>query len=112
MSLMARYTANSLVRVLDRSLRRTDLIIEQSNGKKIILLLPETDTDGTKKMASRVEQLSQDHLGVPISCGYATFPDEAITFEELVQRAEEHYSSQSTHLAEIVANKVEQASSN
>jgi len=107
LSLMTRYTANSLVRVLDKELRRTDLIIEQTRRNRLILLFPETDAAGSKVMTSRIEQLTEKHLGISISCGSATFPDEAITFEELVQRAEEHYSYQLVHLADIVADHVE-----
>ena len=107
LSLMTRYTANSLVRVLDKELRRTDLIIEQPRRNRLILLFPETDANGTKVMASRIEQISKENLGISISCGYATFPDEAITFDELIQRAEDHYSYQLVHLADIVADRVE-----
>jgi hypothetical protein len=111
LSLMTRYTANSLVRVLDKELRRTDLIIEQPRRNRIILLFPQTDAPGSKVMATRIGKLSEEHLGISLSCGYATFPDEAITFEELLQRAEDHYSYQLVHLADIVADRVEDLSS-
>jgi len=112
LSIMTRYTTNSLVRVLDKELRRTDLIIEQPEKNRIILVFPETDAVGTKDMISRIQLLSKKHLGVPISCGSATFPDEAITFEELIQRAEDHYSYQLIHLADIVADRIEDLTSN
>ena len=109
-ALMTRYTANTLVRVLDKQLRRTDLIIEQPRHHRLILLFPETDGPGSKEMAARIEKMAEKSLGVPVSCGHATFPDEAVTFEELLQRAEEHYNHQSVHLADLVGDRVENLS--
>lgn len=108
--MLTRYSSNSLVRLLDRELRRTDLIIQQPHKNRLILLFPETDAQGTNTMVNRIRELSNDVLGVDISCGFATFPDEAITFDELVKRAENHFKVQSMYLADVVADEVEKMS--
>ena len=109
-SMLIRYTSSSLVRALDKELRRTDMIIKQPRKNRLILLFPETDSSGTKTMIDRIEEISKHRLGIPVSCGYATFPDEALTFDELVQRAESHFSNQSVHFADYVADKVDEIS--
>jgi len=108
--MLTRYSSNSLVRLLDKELRRTDLIIQQPHKNRLILLFPETDAEGTNTMMSRIRELAKEVLGVTISCGFATFPDEAITFDELVKRAENHFRIQSMYLADLVADEVDKIS--
>jgi GGDEF domain-containing protein len=108
--MMTRYTSNSFIRILDKELRRTDFIIDQPKQNRLILLFPETSAEGTRTMISRIEAMASEILGINVSFGYATFPDEAITFDELVKRAEQHYKDQSVHFAEVVADEVEKVS--
>jgi hypothetical protein len=35
-----------------------------------------------------VPTLTKEQLGTPITCGAVTFPDEAITFDELLRKTE------------------------
>jgi hypothetical protein len=98
------------VRLLDKELRRTDLIIQQARKNRLILLFPETNAEGTQTMINRIQDISTELLGVNISCGFATFPDEAITFDELVKRAENHIKNQSHYLADVVADEVDKLS--
>ena len=108
--MLTRYTSNSLVRLLDKELRRTDLIIQQHHKNRVILLFPETDSQGANTMITRISDISNELLGVDVSCGLATFPDEAVTFDELVKRAENHFRLQSQYLADVVADEIEKVS--
>ncbi|MEW6716749.1 MAG: hypothetical protein AB1345_04500 [Chloroflexota bacterium] len=89
--LMRRYTMTSLLRSIDAQLRRSDLVLEEPKKNRLILVLPETDATGSSMLANRIKEAISDHLGISISCGLASFPDQALTFEELIHRAEASY---------------------
>ena len=86
--LLSRYVTSNLIQLVDNELRRTDMIIEQPGSNQLILLLNDTNAEGTNVLVERIQQLSNLKLGVSVHCSYATFPDEALTFEELVNQAE------------------------
>jgi hypothetical protein len=109
-SMLIRYISSSLVRVLDKELRRIDMIIKQPNKNQLVLVFPETDSDGTQTMVERISNLSKQKLGISVSCGYAAFPDDALTFDELVQRAESYVKDHPSHFADFLAEKVKEAS--
>ncbi len=89
--LMERYAVNKLMRVLDRELRRTDLVLDRTHDNEVVLVLPETDAGGTDVLAERVRQLVKERLGIDVAAGYASFPDEALTFDDLLQQAEKRF---------------------
>lgn len=76
-----------LVRLVGHLLRRTDLILEPPKFGRVILLCPETDATGASLLVERIGAAAEN-LGELVTCGTATFPDEAVTFEELVLQAE------------------------
>jgi hypothetical protein len=45
-------------------------------------------------------------LGIRVSVGFATFPDKALTFDELVQVAEAHYLSEPFDITAVSSDKV------
>jgi GGDEF domain-containing protein len=86
-AMMGRYVLTRLGRALSDHLRRTDLLLEQDKRGRFILLCPETDAAASTEVAARVRSTAE-HLGIAVNCGVATFPDEALTFEALLQEAE------------------------
>jgi hypothetical protein len=68
--MLKRYASNRLVRLLDRELRRTDLVIE------------------TFVLADRIRTIIKENIGINVSAGFASFPDEALTFDDLLKQAE------------------------
>ena len=88
--MMKRYTLNKLLRLLDRDLRRTDLVLEQHKEDQVILILPETSTEDIDTLADRVQNIAQEKLEIDVICGYASFPKDALTFDALVDQAESH----------------------
>ncbi len=89
--MMKRYTANKLIRMLDRDLRRSDIVIDQPKDDYVAILLPETSTDGTAILAGRIRDVAKDQLGLKLSSGYASFPGDALTFEDLLNQAENQF---------------------
>jgi GGDEF domain-containing protein len=92
-AMVNRFLLASLAKILTTEARRTDMIIEQDDKDGFILLCPETSTEGSIIMAERIQSMAMERLGVSVDCGVASFPDEALTFEDLVQKAEFHTQS-------------------
>lgn len=87
-TMMSRYSMSNLIRTIDKEVRRPDLILEQHKENRIILLLPESNIDAVKAVSKNVFNISKDKVRSDISIGIAAFPDDALTFEDLVSFAE------------------------
>lgn len=87
-AMMDRFVMASLAKVLSKEARRTDMILEQEDNNRFVLLCPETQMAGSIKLAERIQAVIKEQLGVTVICGSASFPDEALTFDELLQKAE------------------------
>jgi GGDEF domain-containing protein len=83
-----RYVVNSLAAVMVRNLRRTDLPLERGRDGRFIVLCPETDASGAALAARHVQKAVRSALGVDMDFGIAAFPADALTFAELLGRAE------------------------
>jgi GGDEF domain-containing protein len=87
-NMVTQYLVASLAHLISQEARRTDLVIRKSKDGRFVLLCPETTADGSMTLASRIRAIAAQKLGVEISTGIASFPDQALTFEELLKRAE------------------------
>ena len=90
---MSRYTMSNLIRALDKEVRRSDLILEQFDENRIVLLLPEANAKAVQAVFKNVEQLVEAKIGSNFSVGIASFPNDAITFEDLLTYAENQINS-------------------
>jgi len=88
--MLKRYASNRLVRLLDRELRRTDLVIERMKDDQVVLVLPETNAESTDILADRIRKTIKENVGISVTAGFASFPDEALTFDDLLKQAETH----------------------
>ncbi len=70
--------------------RSTDIILQDVNGQ-FVLLCPETNLSSINILAGRMEAAVQEGLNATIAWGGASFPDEALTFEDLLQVARGRY---------------------
>ncbi len=86
-AMMSRYVTTSLARVISQQLRRTDLVVDQREKNRFIIVSPDTTAVNSAILADRIQAAAAVQLGVLVSCGVASFPDQALTFEELVQQA-------------------------
>jgi hypothetical protein len=100
--MMKRYTANKLIRMLDRDLRRSDIVIDQPKDDSVAILLPETSTDGTAILASRIQDVAKEQLGLELSSGYASFPRDALTFDDLLNQAENQFSQDNSDFSQSI----------
>jgi GGDEF domain-containing protein len=91
-AMMSRYVASSMVRVLDNALRRTDLMLQHREAGRFVLICPETDPASLRALLDRIRMAASQRLGVSVNCGIASFPDGALTFDELLNKAESQLS--------------------
>jgi len=88
-SMLVRYVSISLMtRALFGQLRRTDWLLEQTNKRQYVFVLPETKGERADVVVERIQRTAEE-MGVAVSCGVATFPEDALTFEALLENAEE-----------------------
>jgi GGDEF domain-containing protein len=86
-----RFITASVAKIITTEARRTDMIISQNNDDNLFYVLcPETKGDDSIALAERIRDAAREHLGISINYGIASFPDEALTYEELAKRAEQH----------------------
>lgn len=90
--MLNRYASNKLVCILDRDLRRSDLVLEQQREDQVVLVLPETNEKEMSILADRVQRIAYEQLGTIVSSGFASFPQDALTFDALVNQAESRLS--------------------
>lgn len=86
--LARRYAMAQIAEILDREARNTDTIIKQDKPDRFIILCPETQTSNTNTLIRRVVEKTRAQVGAQLGFGVASFPEEALTFEELLQKAE------------------------
>ena len=87
-AMVSSYVINNMAHTLSKYIRRTDFVLEQRERGRFIILCPDTNSSDLELMVEYVKSVAKEQLGAPITCGAATFPNEAITFEELLKKAE------------------------
>ena len=86
-TMMEHYISAMLAREVYAQLRQTDLLIEHDKDGKLIIVSPDTDEVGAQKLIDRLNTLAQDGA-FSIKFGTATFPDNGLTFDQLLRHAE------------------------
>lgn len=95
-AMMARYIFTGLARRIRREMRRIDLVLEEGDRGRILIVSPETSDVYAARVVERIKAATAAELGVRVMSGTASFPDEALTFEELIERAEERMGKPET----------------
>jgi hypothetical protein len=87
-ALRTRYVRGRLARVIADHLRRTDLLFEDQATGRFVILSPETGADGAELLLGRIRRAAAA-LNLEVDSGNASFPDQAIAFEQLLAQAEQ-----------------------
>jgi len=91
-AMMKEFTLAGIGRTLDKNLLGFNTIALRDNY--FIVTMPETKADEIPIIAQRLEKIIKEKMNVPLQVGTASFPDEAITFESLVELAVAHAEQQ------------------
>jgi hypothetical protein len=84
-NLAMRYAMGKISKVINSTARRPDLVMHHANH--FILLCPETTTESSKTLVERITKSVKAELDVSVAVGVASFPDDALTFEDLLTKA-------------------------
>ena len=84
-SMMTRYVLSDVARTLCQKLEDYN-VIAQTNDH-FLVLLPEVMPEQLSDLADRLRQAVSEQVGATLEIGTASFPDDAVTFESLVDRA-------------------------
>jgi hypothetical protein len=84
--LMNRFTTARVGQIIDDRIRQTDLLLKDTHGR-FFVLCPETDINNITLLGERIVQTVKERTSLQIVWGVASFPDEALTFEDLVRTA-------------------------
>jgi len=86
-NLARRYAMSQLSEAIGSAARKPDVLIRLDQSDRFVILCPEADADSTSALRHRIQAAVKSRLGVSISMGVASFPDDALTFEELMDKA-------------------------
>ncbi len=86
-TLMMRYVVTSLGHTISQTLRRTDMLAEQTERERFVILCPEMNPIVARELIKRIQFIAEKRLGVRVMCGVGSFPNEP-TLNELMHRAE------------------------
>lgn len=89
-AMMNRYVLTSMSRVISMALRRTDMVMEQHEKERFVILSPHTPGSDLQIVVKRIQDAISKQLGVNVKCGVASFPEDALTFDELLHKAEQN----------------------
>lgn len=92
--LVKRHSLVALTRLAARTLRRTDVILDETPAGRLVLVMPEAREEQTSVVIERLRARVQQQLGVDLRYSTATFPDQGVTFDELVHQAERNLQTQ------------------
>jgi hypothetical protein len=84
-AMMREYIMAGIARVLDDNMHDFDTIAVRDNH--FILVLPELSNEEVKRTAYQLAEAVKDKMKVKLQVGSASFPDDAVTFENLVEAA-------------------------
>jgi len=86
--LLSRFTTARVGQIIDDRIRQTDLVLRDQKGR-FIVLCPETDFPSASMLAKRISQSIKERTSLRVFWGVAAFPEEALTFDDLLQKARE-----------------------
>ena len=87
-AIRARYVHGKVARSIADQLRRSDLLFVDAASGHFIVVSPETTAEGSELLVERIRR-GLAPTRVEVAVGHAAFPDHALTFEQLVERAQE-----------------------
>lgn len=86
-AMLEQYFSIIIAKELVTQLRETDLVLENDKNGRLVILSPDTGITESETLIRRLKSLTQS-TEFSINFGAATFPDHALTFEQLLEHAE------------------------
>lgn len=90
--LLNRFSSARMGQLIGERIRQTDVLLRDRLGS-FVVLCPETDKESVLLLGERISNKLKEGTGLRISWGCSSFPDEALTFDDMVARAREQMKS-------------------
>lgn len=87
-SIMRRMVIATMGQAISGALRCTDMMLEQGERGRVVILCPETDASSSRELAERIQSIALERLGLKVGFGIHDFPDGALTLDQLIQQVE------------------------
>jgi GGDEF domain-containing protein len=100
--LMSRFTSARVGQIIDDRIRQTDLVLRDYKGR-FIVLCPETDLPNASLLAKRIAQAIKERTSLRVLWGTAAFPEEALTFDDLLHKARERLTDSTVVPSDVVS---------
>lgn len=105
--LLQRFAVARVGQIISEGARETDLILRDRSGR-FILLCPETDFERSVIFGERIRKAVAEHMDTEVVWSSASFPDEALTFDELIERAEQRLAQPDPAAAKSIPVQAEE----
>lgn len=99
--MLHRFATAKVSQIISDLSRQTDIIISDRGGQ-FVILCPETDAQNLNTFAERIRKATAEKLKSTLAWGVATFPDEALTYEDLLQTARRRFVTEEDVQSEAV----------
>lgn len=86
--MIERFASAKIGQIVSELSRGNDLILRDRDGQ-FVILCPETDHGNASRLAARILSAVDESLEARITCGIASFPDEALDFKDLLNTAKQ-----------------------
>lgn len=86
-AMISRYMSISMAQALFGHIRRTDILVEQPDKGRFLVVSPETNAEGAEMVMAKVQDAARE-VGAQVVVSQTNFPDDALTFEELLNQGE------------------------
>lgn len=83
-----RFTVARVGQIIDDRLRQTDLVLRDRRSCYVVVC-PETELSSALLLAQRITETVREKTALTIHWGVAAFPEEALTFDDLLKKARE-----------------------
>jgi GGDEF domain-containing protein len=106
-----RFTVARVGQIIDDRLRQTDLVLRDRRWSYVIIC-PETDLSAALLLAQRITETVREKTGLTIQWGAAAFPEEALTFDDLLKKARQRLTTGELRMGLQTAENAEKEISN
>ena len=86
-AMISRYMSISMAQALFAHIRRTDILVEQPDKGRFLVVSPETDAKAAEMVMTKVQDAARE-VGAQVVVSQINFPEDALTFEELLNQGE------------------------
>ena len=94
--MLTRLSSARIGQAVGEAIRQTDILIKDRFGRYIVLCA-ETDLEGARLLAGRIARVVEARTGLQVNYGCASFPEEALTFDDLLDLARNRSRTSSLH---------------